>query len=280
MSFVVPVLIAARNRPLYLWATLDNLYRNTRHPHKFVLLDMASSDPWVPLVVAGFERRGMFDEVIWAEQNDPEIAWSTAWRISGGGAPYLGYVESDVVIESIDRCWLERLVEMMDANPRLAMLGAAIDQSDFVDIETARRLEPQMAEPQLRALIKAESPERTQDLSCAGGADVFQPHNPAGRVMLLRNSALREVGQGTDAQLHNKFLAAGYETGVATAVRHRHLSLLNIFDYPEYDTEARDRFMNGMSATHGQFRGTGSADQSRRGGGGCSANISHDSDLV
>jgi hypothetical protein len=87
-----------------------------------------------------------------------------------------------------------------------------------------------------------------QDLSCANGAGIIHPHNPPGRLLLVRNSALREVGPGTDGQLHNKFLAAGYETGIATAVRHRHLSLLNIFDYPEHDTNARDRFMAGVDA--------------------------------
>lgn len=243
MSFAVPVLISARNRPLYLWATLDNLYRCTRYPHKFILLDMASDDPLVRRIVAGFERRGMFHEIVWAERNDPKILWSTIWRINGSGAPYLGYIESDVIIEPINPCWLECLVGLMERNPRLAMLGAAIDRSDFVDMERARSLEAHMPAPQLRALIKADSPERMQDLSCASGADIFRPHNPAGRLLLLRNSALREVGPGTDGQLDSKFIAAGFETGIATAVRHRHLSLLHIFDYPDYETDARNIFM-------------------------------------
>jgi hypothetical protein len=243
VSLVIPVLISAKDRPLYLWATLDNLYRRTRYPHQFILLDMASKDPLVRRVVAGFERRGMFHEIVWAKRNDPEILWSTILRISACGAPYLAYVESDVIIEPIDPCWLDCLVGLMERNPRLAMLGSAIDRDDFVDLETARRLEGQMPDPQLRALIKADSPERMQDPSCAGGADIFQPHNPAGRLLLVRNSSLHEVGPGTDVQLHDKFKAAGYETGVATAVRHRHLSLLHIFDYPDFDTDARSRFM-------------------------------------
>jgi hypothetical protein len=248
MGFTVPVLVSARDRPLYLWATLDNLYRHTRYPHKFTLLDMASEDPSVRRVVAGFERRGMFDEIVWAERNNPKIIWNTIWQISTHGAPYLAYVESDVIIEPVNPCWLESLVGLMDQNHRLAMLGSTIDREDFVDLETARPLGGQMSEPQLRALIKADSPERTQDLSCANGAGIFHPHNPAGRLLLVRTSALHEVGPGIDGQLHNRFLAAGYETGIATTVRHRHLSLLNIFDYPEYDTDARNRFMAGVDA--------------------------------
>jgi hypothetical protein len=248
MSFTVPVLVSARDRPLYLWATLDNLYRCTRYPHKFTLLDMASEDPSVRRVVAGFERRGMFDEIVWAERNDPKIIWNSIWRISSLGAPYTAYVESDVIIEPVNPCWLESLVGLMEQNHRLAMLGSTIDREDFVDLETARRLGGQMSAPQLRALIKADSPERTQDLGSANGARIFHPHNPAGRLLLVRNSALHEVGPGTDSQLHHRFLAAGYETGIATTVRHRHLSLLNIFDYPEYDTDARNNFMTGVDA--------------------------------
>jgi hypothetical protein len=246
MSFAVPVLISTKDRPLYLWATLDNLYRSTRYPHKFILLDMASEDPLVRRIVAGFERRGMFHEIVWATRNEPQVLWTVAWKILAEGAPYIGYVESDVLIEPTNPCWLEHFVGLMDRNPRLAMLGAAIDQRDFVDVETARRLEPRMPDPQLRALIKADSPERLQDVSGAEGADLFHPHNPAGRLLLLRSTALKEVGPGTDGQLHRKFIAAGYETGVATAVRHRHLSLLHIFDYPDYDTDARHRFMAEM----------------------------------
>lgn len=253
MGFPVPVLIIARNRPIYLWATLDNLYRYTRWPHKFVLLDMASEDLLVRQVVAGFERRGMFSEVVWAERNDPQFIWREVWRMLAADAPYVGWVESDVIIEPTNPCWLQRLAELMERNPRLAMLGAAIDRDDFVDMETGRRLEPHMPEPELRALIKADSPERTQDLRSAAGAEIFHPHSPAHRVTLLRNHALREVGPGTDAHLHNRLIAAGYETGVATAVRHRHLSLLNIFDYPNYDNDARKRFYAAENAISRDF---------------------------
>jgi hypothetical protein len=239
----VPILILSKDRPHYLWAALDNFYRATRYPHSFVLLDMASSDPEVRRVVTGFERRGMFDEVIWSKRNHPDVIWNTIWRISESGAPYVGYLESDVIIEPSDPCWLERLVRLMQRNPRLAMLGAAIDRDDFVDPETARRLERRMPEAQLRALIKFDSPERLQDVSCAAGADIFDPHNPAGRLLLVRADALREVGLVMDHLLHLRLRAAGYQTGTATTVRHRHLSLLNIFDYPHYDTAARNRFV-------------------------------------
>ncbi len=245
MSLVVPVLISARDRPLYLWATLDNLYRNTRHPHQFTLLDMASTDPLVRDVIEGFERRGMFKDIIWSRHNDLTMIWTVTRQLIAGGGPYLAYVESDVVIEPSNPCWLERLVKLMEENPRLAMLGSAIDQDDFVDLESARRLEPLMPESQLRALIKADSPERVQDVRSANSTEIFQPHSPAGRVLLFRTQALCEIPWGPDVELHERFMEAGYQTGVASTVRHRHLSLLNIYDYPRYDLEARDRYFQG-----------------------------------
>jgi hypothetical protein len=246
MNLAVPILISARNRPLYLWATLDNLYRTTRYPHQFTLLDVASTDPLVRDVVKGFERRGMFKGIVWSGHNQPEAVWNAVVQLIAGEVPYLGYVESDVLIEPTSPCWLERFVALMERNPKLAMLSAAIDRQDFVDIETARWLEPHLPEPQFRALIKADSPERLQDVTDARGAELFSPHNPPGRLLLLRTRALREIGPASDGQLHEKFIAAGYETAVATTVRHRHLSLLHIFDYPGYDTKGRDHYVRSI----------------------------------
>ena len=61
MSEPLTILISSRDRPLYLWTCLDPLYRNTKAPHCFALVEMASSDPLAAQVVTGFERRGMFD---------------------------------------------------------------------------------------------------------------------------------------------------------------------------------------------------------------------------
>jgi len=125
------------------------------------------------------------------------------------------------------------------------MLAAVIDTRDFVSLEEARRIEPTADERRLKNLIKFSSPERGQDLSVGAGQSIFSPHNPPGRVLLVRTEALARVGAGTDGGLHEKFIAAGYETGIAAEVRHRHLSLLHIYDYPEYDYDRRDAYVAG-----------------------------------
>jgi hypothetical protein len=234
----ITVFVHSYNRPLYLWASLDSLYRGTRHPHRFVFIDMDSDDPLVRQVVAGFERRGMFSEVVWAPRGDVDSFWALLWSRLGAIGPFFAYCQTDVIVETTDTCWLTTLVALMQANPRLAMLGSVIDKRDFVDLDEARRLEPLAEDQHLQDMIKWFSPERAQDSSAATGP-VVAPHGPAGRLLMMRTAALATVGSGSDSDLHRKFTAAGYETGIATAVRHRHLSLLHVYDYPQYDYDRR-----------------------------------------
>jgi hypothetical protein len=251
MAQPVTVLITCRNRPLYLWASLDSLYRCTRCPHRFVLLDMASDDPLVGGVIAGFARRGMFAEVIRSPRNDLRELWVTIWSLVAGAGTFFGYVEGDVIVEGSEPCWLGTFVELMEQNQKLAMIGPAIDKRDFVSWERARIIEPDLDEKRLAGLIKLRSAERDQNLDSAGPSGLAYPHNPPGRLLLVRSAALARVCAatgGTDGTLDRKFREAGYETGITPAVRHRHLSLLNLFDYPDYDTAGRDAFMKSAGA--------------------------------
>ena len=59
---------------------------------------------------------------------------------------------------------------------------------------------------------------------------------------MMRTDAVRETGLWPDGALDRKLSERGYETGIATQVRHRHLSLLHIYDYPDYDYEQRHAF--------------------------------------
>lgn len=244
MSEATTVLISSRDRPLYLWACLDALYRGTQAPHRFVLLDMASADPLVAQVINGFERRGMFDQVIHMPRNDSNLLAEYIFRSLPELSPMFAYVESDVVVEVEQPCWLARMTALMHSHPLLAMLGSAVDRCDFVDPTRVAPLRRDENEARWRSLIKADSPERWQDTAAANGEELFRPHNPAGRLLLLRTEAVTEVGLASDGQLDEKFRARGYETAIATKVRHRHLSLTQVFDYPDYDLQTRDRYMS------------------------------------
>jgi GT2 family glycosyltransferase len=245
MTQPVTVLISSRNRPIYLWACLDALQRYTRYPHRFVLLDLDSDDPLVTDVIRGFERRQMFAEVVMAKRNHSSVIGELLQQNPSRWDPWLAYIEADVVVEDTSPCWLERLVSIMEQRPRLAMLGSAIDQRDFVDPESVEHLRRGEDDTHWRKLLKADSPERRQDVAAANGEEIFQPHGPAGRLLLVRSEALREVGLAPDAELNATLGRAGYEAAVATTVKHRHLSLLHVYDYPDYDIALRDQYMSG-----------------------------------
>jgi hypothetical protein len=218
------------------------------------MLDMASEDPLVAQVIKGFERRGMFSQVLRAPRNHAEELWKVVRSLVEAAGEVFGYVDGDVIVEDRDPCWLGTFVAMMERHPRLAMVGPAIDKRDFVSWETARALEPDLEERQLAGLIKLHSPERKQDVSPLDAHDLVRPHSPPGRLLLLRCAPLAQVGAGTDAVLDQRFRDAGYETGIVPAVRHRHLSLLNLFDYPGYDVVRRDAFYSATNNPGGRSK--------------------------
>ncbi len=239
----VTVLISCRNRPLYLWACLDSLYRLTTYPHRFICFDMCSDDPQVPSVIEGFRRRGMFADIVFADRNDPRLITQYVMERLDDWSPYFVYIEADVVIEASANCWLAEMVAAMEARPRLAMLGSAIYQPDFVTPETAAPLATRASPETLAKLIKQHSPERLQNATAADADGLFYPHNPAGRLLMLRPEAIRRVGLADDGELNRRLRATGYETAITARVVHRHLSLLHVFDYPDYDYNARDSYM-------------------------------------
>ncbi|MGA2185826.1 MAG: hypothetical protein ABSH47_22635 [Bryobacteraceae bacterium] len=237
----VTVIILSRNRPLYLWTCLDSLYRYTRHPARFVFVDNHSDDPGIRKVVAGFERRGMFDKVEWHETNSPKRVAEAIARYRYGGANYLVVVESDVVVFDTQSCWLSRMCALMDAHPKLGILGSYCDTRDFVDAAKARLLAPDLDAYWFDRLIKAHSPERSLSPDPPQEA-LIQPFNPPGRLVMVRKEVIDTIPFATDGLVYSLAKAAGIDAAIATEVRHRHLSLLNLFDYPDYDVRARDEF--------------------------------------
>lgn len=243
----IDVIISFRNRPTYLWSCLDALYRLTRHSARFMLIDMASDDPAVARVVEGFRRRGMFASMVRMHQNDPRLLIQHIYDAMPNLSDCFAYVEGDAVVVEQGPCWLTEMAELMALDPLLAMLGATIDKSDFIAPDFARQVIPDLPEERVFALAKLGSPERLQALPDDPEQRIFSPHNPAGRFLMLRKQPVREVGIAEDWLLHSRLLAAGYRTGIATHVMHRHLSLLNLYDYADYDMGMRDAYMLGAN---------------------------------
>jgi len=186
----------------------------------------------------------MFHAVHYCDKNDPNrFEWMlNKYRDLLG--EFWVLCESDVTISSSTPCWLERFRLHMISRPKLSMLGSYIDTSDFASLEQAKRLQPEASEKELAGLIKLYSPERT--IENPENASIITPFNPPGRLLMMRTANLEQAPVQRDSLWHKTLLSLGYETGIATDVVHRHLSLMNLFDYPEYDLDLRDEFFNAL----------------------------------
>ncbi|MGA7304091.1 MAG: hypothetical protein WBW88_04425, partial [Rhodothermales bacterium] len=75
---------------------------------------------------------------------------------------------------------------------------------------------------------------------------LIDPFNPPGRLMYLKKEMVDRGGLLRDRLLYESCKRLGYEAGIVTSVRHRHLSFQNLFDYPELDVAARHQFFKGL----------------------------------
>lgn len=234
------VFILTYNRPLYLWACLDSLFRTTRHPAKFILADNGSTDPLVRDVIRGFERRRMFHAVHLCEDNRTDrLKWMIEQHRHELGE-FFGFVECDVIVKDSPEGWLAPMLRILRADPDLWMLGSLIDKRDFVDLAFARSVDPSLSREQVDFLIKAHSPERQ---AVDTSHRLIEPHNPPMRLLLLRTKVLEKVVIRSDFEIYEQIKSLGYKAKITTGVVHRHLSLLNFFDYPGYDAAERNEWV-------------------------------------
>lgn len=234
----ITVIIQSRNRPIYLWACLDSFYRYTKHPVRFVFFDNASDDPMVREVVRGFERRGMFHAVHWFDDNDSKRLLYVVRDYVDGPGDKIVVVDSDVAVFDTNPCWLGQMSALIDETPHLGLLGSYVDKRDFVPLEDIPTLLPDKSAAEAGELGKAFSLER--DLPDVPPEEpLIDPFNPPGRLVMVRKGDLPKLAFMPDGDVYKMAQQNGIRCAIATQVRHRHLSFLNAYDYPDYDIMAR-----------------------------------------
>lgn len=231
--------ILSWERPIYLWVCLDSFYRNTRSPCRFVLADNASADPLVDNVIAGFERRGMFHAVHRCATNASSRFQMLIHDYWDEIDEFFVLIESDTAVLDSDACWLETILEHMRKDPQIAVIGSRVDKGDFVSRDVAEALRPDLSEEDIAFLIKANAPMRAYEPT---DAPLIAPHNPPLRLWVMRKKAFADVEFGRDHQMYQELKRKGWTGYISTQVVHRHLSLLNIYDYPSYDRTHREKF--------------------------------------
>lgn len=244
------IFILCWERPLYLWACLDSLYRNTPIPRRFVLIDNASRDPLVSQVIRAFEARGLFHRVHRRSENSPDALAEAVAAHLGELGGYFGYIESDVLVPPSEPCWLQRFLDITAANPDIGMLGSLVDKTDFVDRDWAAKRFPQLSAKQIFFLVKPKSPER--NLKDSYAEPLIDPFNPPGRLLFLKTEMIKQTGILRDSLLYEECKRLGYRACIATGVKHRHLSFQNIFDYPGTDNDTRTAFFKAMQGEDGK----------------------------
>ena len=237
------VFIRSWERPLYLWACLDSLYRVTKRKCHFILIDNASTDPLVAQIIKGFERRGMFRAVHYMERNHGSNQQLVFAKYRKEMGKYFFLLDADITIESSEHCWTDIMIDTAENNPNLGLLGSYIDTRDFVGLREGRELEPDLEDKFVKNIIKYNSVERRIPPPTT---PIIRPFKPPGRLLLARTEVIDEVGLPIgNMNLCQVVKAAGYEDGIATSVIHRHLSLLNIYDYPNYDLVQLGKYLSG-----------------------------------
>ena len=237
------ILMLVHDRPIYLYMTLDSLQRATLSPYRLTVFHHLSGDPLVSQVLQGFLARGVIDQII--EIPDETVAYVKLFRMASARGLRDGevffWLEDDVVIEADSRCWIAKMLAAFGADDRLAMAGSAIDKSDFIDPGALQAVLGRDLTAAELTVIKAASPERHQEFE--NGEMVGRTHGVAGRFMGLRSAAITEDVINLDYLMNRALHAAGWTTRVLPDVRHRHMSLQNYYDYPDYMVR-RDRHMN------------------------------------
>ncbi|MCB1479632.1 MAG: hypothetical protein KDJ62_12325 [Rhodobiaceae bacterium] len=240
--------VLSYERPIFLWATLDSLWRNTKLGVRFVLLDNASQDPAVRQVIEGFDSRGMFDEIEWGTTNDPLRTQKAIAARRGDLGERFFFVENDVIVPDTV-CWASEYEAIAAEDPKAGMIGSFCDPADFPDPEKVRALHPNSSSKEIAFLAKSNSPERSFILQPGMRVWPNPDQHPPGRLVRLSTEAIDRVGYCADRELGRRMRAVGLTTKVCTTFQHRHLSLLNAYDLnDEIYAEKRKAFFVAMNA--------------------------------
>lgn len=238
------------DRPLYLWSTLDSLFHYTKKPLKYVLVDNNSTDPLVHQVIKGFERRGMFEDVLLFSENYPHRMQMVIEKYKEKLDNFFYFCENDVIVPQ-NICWATNYEDIYKEFPKTGMIGSTCDVMDFPDVDRVMALHPELEGRQRIFYTKENVPERFVELDTSRPAVKASLENPPGRLILYDTEALLRVGYNTDHVIATKMTEIGYDWLITTAFRHRHIALEQVYDYPPQADEAyqttRDAYFRRMS---------------------------------
>lgn len=114
-DIVIPVF----NKPEITISCLESIEKNTRSPHRIIIIDNGS-DPATEKALAGFKSRRENVSIVRSGEN---LGWVKAVNrgIGLSNAPYVCIMNNDTVVETPD--WLEKMIRIANAVPDAGLLN-------------------------------------------------------------------------------------------------------------------------------------------------------------
>ena len=198
-----------------------------------MLIDNNSTNPLVDSIIDGFVRRNMFYEVLRMKNNNRSNFINVMKDYESKINNYFFFVESDV--EILTDGWDEIMMGYFVGN-NYGFLGSAVDQTDYIDLSTVDLNEGDNA-----FLVKANSKEKDRPYDGIG----ILPIIPPGRLTIWKSDLFySHINENiySDGIFGKIVIAEGYKVGVVKEVKHRHLSLMNYYDCPNYTSVQRHNY--------------------------------------
>ena len=226
----IKIFIISKDRPIYLWNCLDSVYRLKSDHSEVILFDNASNNETLE-VIKSFDSRNLFKKLYLFDKNDKDIFHKTILHENCGGE-YFIFIESDV--EILTKNFDLILLKLMEENKSYGFIGSRIYKEDFHEIIDTNKNE--------NHLLKKFSPEKNYNFDMSLKINNLQP---PGRLVIIKKGLFTNFNKPlNDSDFHNYVLQKNHKCGISTEVLHRHLSLLNYFDYPQYNMKNRNNYFN------------------------------------
>lgn len=226
----IKIFIISKDRPIYLWNCLDSVYRLKSDNSEVILFDNGSNNETLE-VIKGFDKRNLFKKLYLFDENNKDIFHKTILH-ENCDDEYFIFIESDV--EILTKNFDLIMLKLIEENENYGFIGSRVYKEDFHEISDTNKNENQ--------LLKKFSPEKNYNFNMKLKINNLQP---PGRLVIIKKELFTNFNKPlNDSAFHNHVLQKNHKSGISTEVLHRHLSLLNYFDYPHYNMKKRNDYFN------------------------------------
>jgi len=167
---------------------------------------------------------------------------------------YFFFIESDVQILTDN--WMSLMIQYYESD-NFGFLGSAVDQSDYINANSICDIyKKTILDKEMTFLAKLDDGERDRDFSGKGiykdekGKNTGKNHIPPARLSLWKTDLFyRHIDNMnyiySDCRFGKYVMNEGYKVGIIKELKHRHLSLMNYYDYTDYTLENRYNYFTG-----------------------------------